>query len=188
VLLGANNERIRAFGHDQLSVYGIGRELDRGQWRAVIRQLTSLGYLESPAEARGGLCFGAEALVRPLLRGESNLELALPAPQKERRARTAAGRSAGTAAGWSGKGGADGSGFEDAEVDGALLTALKNWRREQARQQGVPPYVVFHDRTLVELAARRPADLDALAGIGGIGAAKLERYGTALLMVLAEAG
>ncbi|MFM7653555.1 MAG: DNA helicase RecQ, partial [Vulcanococcus sp.] len=123
VLLGANNERIRSFGHDQLSVYGIGRELDRGQWRAVIRQLTSLGYLESPAEVRGGLCFGAEALVRPLLRGESSLELALPAPQKERRARKAADRSAGAADGWSGKGGAGGSGFEDAEVDGELLTA-----------------------------------------------------------------
>ncbi|MFM2159127.1 MAG: ATP-dependent helicase RecQ, partial [Cyanobacteriota bacterium] len=73
-------------------------------------------------------------------------------------------------------------------VDADLLSALKGWRREQARQQGVPPYVVFHDRTLVELAARRPADLEALGGIGGIGAAKLERYGEALLAVLAEAG
>ena len=174
VLLGANSERIRALGHDQLSVYGIGRELDRGQWRAVLRQLGSLGYLQAPAESRGGLCFGDEALVRPLLRGETSLELALPPPQKERRA--AGGPIRGEDA------------IDPDSVDGALLTALKSWRREQAREQGVPPYVVFHDRTLVELAARRPADLNALGGIGGIGAAKLDRYGEALLAVLAEAG
>jgi ATP-dependent DNA helicase RecQ len=174
VLLGANSERIRALGHDQLSVYGIGRELDRGQWRAVLRQLGSLGYLQAPAESRGGLCFGDEALVRPLLRGETSLELALPPPQKERRA--TGGPIRGDDA------------IDPDSVDGALLTALKSWRREQAREQGVPPYVVFHDRTLVELAARRPADLSALGGIGGIGAAKLDRYGEALLAVLAEAG
>ena len=174
VLLGANSERIRALGHDQLSVYGIGRELDRGQWRAVLRQLGSLGYLQAPAESRGGLCFGDEALVRPLLRGETSLELALPPPQKERRA--VGGPIRGEDA------------IDPDSVDGALLTALKSWRREQAREQGVPPYVVFHDRTLVELAARRPADLSALGGIGGIGAAKLDRYGEALLAVLAEAG
>ena len=174
VLLGANSERIRALGHDQLSVYGIGRELDRGQWRAVLRQLGSLGYLQAPAESRGGLCFGDEALVRPLLRGETSLELALPPPQKERRA--AGGPIRGEDA------------IDPDSVDGALLTALKSWRREQAREQGVPPYVVFHDRTLVELAARRPADLSALGGIGGIGAAKLDRYGEALLAVLADAG
>ena len=171
VLLGANSERIRALGHDQLSVYGIGGELDRGQWRAVLRQLTSLGYLQAPAESRGGLCFGDEALVRPLLRGETSLELALPPPQKERRSGSAAGASQAIAAD---------------SVDGVLLNALKNWRREQARQQGVPPYVVFHDRTLVELAARRPADMEELSGVGGIGAAKLDRYGEELLAVLAS--
>ena len=177
VLLGANSERIRALSHDQLSVYGIGRELDRSQWRALLRQLTSLGYLQSPAEARGGLCFGAEDLVRPLLRAETRLELALPPPQKQRRPRGAA--SSGTGAGTADLIAPD-------SVDDALLTALKNWRREQARQQGVPPYVVFHDRTLVELAACRPSDLEALSGVGGIGAAKLERYGEALLAVLQE--
>jgi ATP-dependent DNA helicase RecQ len=155
-------------------VYGIGRELDRGQWRALLRQLTSLGYLQAPAEARGGLCFGPDELVRPLLRAETRLELALPPPQKERRS---SGARSGGSAGSSAPLGAD-------AVDDDLLTALKTWRREQARQQGVPPYVVFHDRTLVELAARRPADLEALSGVAGIGAAKLERYGEALLAVL----
>jgi ATP-dependent DNA helicase RecQ len=69
-------------------------------------------------------------------------------------------------------------------VDASLLAALKAWRLEQARLQGVPPYVVFHDRTLMELAARRPCDPDELATVGGIGAAKLERYGEQLLGVL----
>jgi ATP-dependent DNA helicase RecQ len=73
-------------------------------------------------------------------------------------------------------------------VDESLLTALKEWRRQQASQQGVPPYVVFHDRTLVELAARRPTDLDGLGGIGGIGAAKLDRYGEGLLALLGSVG
>jgi ATP-dependent DNA helicase RecQ len=181
VLLGANTERIRSLGHDQLSVYGIGRELDRGQWRAVLRQLTSLGYLESPAAARGGLCFGAQDLVRPLLRGEIQLELTLPPEQKEQRNR---GAALGSAPSRAPRAGADL--IDPDSVDAALLDALKGWRREQARQQGVPPYVVFHDRTLVELAARRPADLEALGGIGGIGAAKLERYGAALLAVLTQ--
>ena len=181
VLLGANTERIRSLGHDQLSVYGIGRELDRGQWRAVLRQLTSLGYLEAPTTARGGLCFGAQDLVRPLLRGEIQLELTLPPEQKEQRSR---GGALGSGAARAPRGVADL--IDPDSVDAALLDALKSWRREQARQQGVPPYVVFHDRTLVELAARRPADFAALGGISGIGAAKLERYGAALLAVLAQ--
>ena len=165
-------------------MYGIGRELDRGQWRAVIRQLTSLGYLESPSESRGGLCFGAETLVRPLLRGEASLELALPPPQKEQRARRAGGRADAGSGAWGARTGSAAAGLEEADVDSELLAALKTWRREQARAQGVPPYVVFHDRTLMELAARRPSQLDDLACIGGIGAAKLERYGEALLAVL----
>jgi ATP-dependent DNA helicase RecQ len=73
----------------------------------------------------------------------------------------------------------------DAGIDAELVAALKAWRLSQAREQGVPPYVVFHDRTLLELASRRPASLAALAEVGGIGAAKLERYGEALLTLLA---
>ncbi|WP_415399866.1 DNA helicase RecQ [Synechococcus sp. W4D4] len=165
VLLGANTERIRSLGHQQLSVYGIGKELDRGQWRALLRQLVSLGALHSPEDAKGGLCFGPPELVQPLLRGERELNLVLPPPAKEQRRRSIT---------------------SDAAVaeDDPLLAALKSWRREQAREQGVPPYVVFHDRTLVELAALRPGSLSELAGVSGIGNAKQERYGAALLEVL----
>jgi ATP-dependent DNA helicase RecQ len=180
VLLGGSGERIRQLGHDQLSVHGIGRELDRGQWRSLVRQLSALGYLEPVPGGKGGLQLGREALVRPLLRGEASLELPLPPPGREQR--RAGERAHG---GGGGTGGLQRSqAFSDVDVDEELVAALKGWRREQARQQGVPPYVVFHDRTLLELAARRPASLDDLAGIGGIGAAKLERYGASLLAVL----
>ena len=168
VLLGASTEKIRQLGHDQLTVYGIGRELDRGQWRALVRQLLSREVLQAPAEAKGGLCFGAEELVRPLLRGEQRLDLALPAPRRESKRSVAEPANLPV----------------DGEVDVALLARLKEWRREQARLQGVPPYVVFHDRTLVEVAACHPRDLDALAQLSGIGAAKLERYGEAVLAVV----
>ncbi|MGL6135064.1 MAG: DNA helicase RecQ, partial [Prochlorococcaceae cyanobacterium] len=141
VLLGGSGEKIRQLGHDQLSVHGIGRDLDRSQWRTLVRQLTGLGYLQPVPDGRGGLQFGPDALVRPLLRGESRLELPQPPPQKERR-RAGRGGAAGAAdlrEGGSGVG----------SVDEGVVAALKSWRREQAQQQGVPPYVVFHDRTLL---------------------------------------
>ena len=172
VLLGGNTERIRSFNHNQLSVYGIGKELDRGQWRALLRQLVSLGALVSPAEAKGGLCFGPSELVQPLLKGEQELALVLPPPAKEQRRRGAAA--------------SDGAAAAVSEGD-PVLVALKAWRREQAREQGVPPYVVFHDRTLIELAVARPGNQAELSGISGVGSAKLERYGAALLEVLAAA-
>ena len=102
--------------------------------------------------------------------------LPLPPPQKERRR---SGSPAQTTTATTALGGS--------RVDDALVEALKAWRREQARQQGVPPYVVFHDRTLIELAARQPGDLNALAQVSGIGSAKLERYGEAVLAVIGTA-
>jgi ATP-dependent DNA helicase RecQ len=106
------------------------------------------------------------------LKGEQELELVLPPPAKEQRRRGASSRLVTDVA---------------VAADDPLLTALKTWRRDQARDQGVPPYVVFHDRTLVELAVMRPGSLSELGGVSGIGSAKLERYGAALLEVL-EAG
>jgi ATP-dependent DNA helicase RecQ len=172
VLLGGDTARIRELGHQQLSVYGIGKELDRGQWKALFRQLVARGYLVSDSEARGGLRFGEEPLVRPLLRGEVSLALRLPPPGKERR-RAAPGERQPSAAG-----------TELGEAGQRRFEALRSWRLEQAREQGVPPYVVFHDRTLLEIAARRPSDLAALSQVGGVGAAKLERYGQAVLQLL----
>ena len=175
VLLGANTSRIRELSHDQLSVYGIGKELDRGQWRSLFRQLTSLGYLESDPQGKGGLRFGPEALVKPLLRGETTLELPWTAPARDRRGAGSAARAAAR------------NPVELSAADEVVLQRLKLWRREQASSQGVPPYVVFHDRTLAELASRKPVDLEELARVSGVGSAKLQRYGEALLQVLADA-
>jgi ATP-dependent DNA helicase RecQ len=174
VLLGSSSEKIRQLGHDRLSVHGIGRELDRQQWRSLVRQLTALGFLEPVPGGKGGLGFGRQELVRPLLRGETSLELALPPAARERR------RGGGHSA-------TDPRTMPaDADIDTELVASLRAWRLAQAREQGVPPYVVFHDRTLLELAARRPVNLAELAEVGGIGAAKLERYGEALLSLLAK--
>jgi ATP-dependent DNA helicase RecQ len=182
VLLGGDTARIRELGHQQLSVYGIGKELDRGQWRSLFRQLTSQGYLVSDEESHGGLRLGEADRVKPLLRGETALALRLAPPAKERRRGGAAGGS-GSGSG-SGSGGATGPGGLPENVDASLLAALKAWRLQQARDQAVPPYVVFHDRTLMEIAAWLPADLEALSLVSGVGAAKLERYGQAVLQVL----
>jgi ATP-dependent DNA helicase RecQ len=182
VLLGGDTARIRELGHQQLSVYGIGKELDRGQWRSLFRQLTSQGYLVSDEASHGGLRLGESDRVKPLLRGEASLALRLAPPAKERRRGGAAGGS-GSGSG-SGIGGAPGPGALPENVDASLLAALKAWRLQQARDQAVPPYVVFHDRTLLEIAARLPADLEALSKVSGVGAAKLERYGQAVLQVL----
>jgi ATP-dependent DNA helicase RecQ len=181
VLLGGDTARIRELGHQQLSVYGIGKELDRGQWRSLFRQLTSQGYLMSDEASHGGLRLGESDRVKPLLRGETSLALRLAPPAKERRRGGAAGGSG------SGSGGAPGPGAPPENVDASLLAALKAWRLQQARDQAVPPYVVFHDRTLLEIAARLPADLEALSQVSGVGAAKLERYGQAVLQVLQDA-
>lgn len=172
VLLGADTARIRELGHGSLSVYGIGKELDRGQWRALFRQLVARGYLVSDSEARGGLRFGEETLVRPLLRGEVGLALRLPPPAKERR-RAAPGERQ-----------ASGAGVELGGPGQRRFEALRSWRLQQAREQGVPPYVVFHDRTLIEIAAREPLSLEALGSVAGVGQAKLDRYGEAVLAVL----
>jgi ATP-dependent DNA helicase RecQ len=169
VLLGADTARVRSLGHQDLSVYGIGKELDREQWRTLMRQLTSEGWLEPVPDGRGGLRWGEETRVRSLLRGELTLELPATPARQERQVRKPAIAAAAGA---------------EAEAEPELVAALKTWRREQAREQGVPPYVVFHDRTLVELAARRPAQLNDLAQVSGIGAAKLERYGEAVLAVI----
>ncbi|MBD2549814.1 DNA helicase RecQ [Microcystis elabens FACHB-917] len=185
VLLGGDTARIRELGHRELSVYGIGRELDRGQWRSLFRQLTALGLLVSDPDGHGGLRFGPEELVKPLLRGERSVALRLPPPAREgRRARAAEARTAQGGTSPTGAAAARAPGGLLNEADERLFQALREWRREQARSQGVPPYVVFHDRTLMEIAAAWPASLEELAGIGGVGRAKLERYGEAVLGVI----
>jgi ATP-dependent DNA helicase RecQ len=151
-------------GHDRLPTFGVGRELDDRQWKGVFRQLYALGLLWADP-ARGGALRAAEA-ARPVLKGEARLELREDAlkPVKSKGPQPRA---------------------LVAEADEPLFAALKAKRRELAEAQKVPAYVVFPDRVLIEIAARRPRTLDAMAEIGGVGAAKLQRYGRAFLEVIA---
>jgi ATP-dependent DNA helicase RecQ len=162
VLRGKATERVAQWDHDKLAVFGIGAELDEPTWRNVFRQLVALGYAR-PDHASFGALRLTEAS-RPVLKGEQSVEMrrAVPRKSKALRQRRAVPDS----------------------VDSALFDRLKAWRMEQARQQAVPPYVVFHDATLSAIAAAQPRDLDGLSTIPGIGAKKLERYGPTLLELL----
>ncbi len=169
VLRGRDTERVRRWGHQSLSVFGIGAGLDEAAWRGVFRQLVALG-LARPDHGRHGALQLAESS-RPVLKGEQRVALRHAARRHDARQR---GRP----------------GFTQASLTGAagdLLLRLKAWRAEQARAQALPAYVIFHDSTLAAIAAAAPRDLDALAGLPGIGARKLERYGEELLRIVGEA-
>ncbi len=171
VLRGADTAKVRQFGHQALSTYGVGTELDARQWRSVFRQLAAAGLLEADIEGHGALRLTAASAA--VLKGERRLALrAEPTTPARRRRRDPGPVSAGSAP-------------VDLPPDAALrFEALRSWRAEVARAQNVPAYVIFHDRTLREIAMEQPRDIDALAGIPGVGAAKLERYGQALLELL----
>jgi ATP-dependent DNA helicase RecQ len=168
VLRGQLTERVRQFGHDKLKTFGVGAEFDKRQWQSVFRQLVALGHLDVDVEGHGGLHLSETAPA--VLRGD--VPVALRGDEVEtrrsRRARLAVEMdSASTPA------------------DDALWQALRARRLELARAQGVPPYVIFHDATLLEMVRQRPRDLAALGLIPGVGRSKLERYGETFLAVIA---
>ena len=168
VLRGKDDDRIRRFRHDRLSTFGIGADLDAQQWRSVVRQLVARGLLSVDVEKYGSLKLTAAA--RPVLRGEATVELRRDAilqgkPRRSREARERAQPVLG------------------AESQ-TLFDALRAHRRVLAGEQGVPPYVIFHDASLVEMAERRPRSLDEFAAIPGVGATKLERYGDTFIEVI----
>ncbi len=163
VLRGKHNERVERLRHDALGVFGVGADLDEADWRGVFRQLVALGFVRVDHEAHGALRLTEAS--RAVLRGERAVQLRRVVARAARRARRTAGSV-------------------PAPADAGLLQTLKAWRRDEARSQGVPAYVILHDSTLAEIARTRPRDLEALAGLGGIGARKLERYGDALLRLI----
>lgn len=162
VLRGRATERTAQWGHEQLNVFGIGADLDEPAWRNVFRQLVALGYAEPDHDAFGALKLTDAS--RPVLKGEQSVEMRHLQPRKGKVTKVRSAAVAGLST-----------------ADAGLLDQLKAWRLEQAREQSVPAYVILHDRTLAEIAASRPENMDALATISGIGAKKLERYGAALL-------
>ncbi len=171
VLLGKATPKVEQFRHQQLSTFGIGKELAQAQWSSVYRQLVAAGLLNVEMEAYGGLKLTETA--RPVLRGEQAVWLRRDAaPAKRKTSKVERGSRLREA-------------FAGANED-PLWLALKAKRMELAREQGVPPYVIFHDSTLLEILDQRPANLVELSGISGVGQAKLTRYGEAFLRVIKE--
>ncbi len=163
VLRGANNQRIQSLGHDRLSTYGIGRDLSSDMWGSVIRQLVHLGYLEQDMASYSVLKLSSSA--RSLLRGEERLVLARP------RHKAVTGKKVTRTKG-------------ETACDQGLFQALRGLRKRLADEGGVPPFVVFSDATLTEMAAARPLDAEGLLAVNGVGVHKLGRYGDNFLELL----
>ena len=174
VLRGEKTEPVLRHRHDQLSTFGVGVDRSVQYWRGLIRQLVAIRALDVDTAGHGGL-FLVQEEARPILRGEVRVMLRQDAPRKPAakpdRRRVIPDASA--------------AGPETA----GLFEALRTWRAAEARSQSVPPYVIFHDTVLRDIAAVRPSDLGELGQIKGVGASKLDRYGDAVLEVVrAEVG
>jgi ATP-dependent DNA helicase RecQ len=164
-LTGKATDRIVALGHDRLSTFGIGADRKPAEWRAVIRQLVASGFLDIDFAGFGGLSVSGRG--RRLLRGEEAVRL-----------RTDSLRRAG------GRVRKVRKETEVSAADDGLLQRLKELRLELARERNVPPYVIFHDATLVELASRRPVTREAFAEVHGVGARKLEHFADPFLATI----
>ncbi|WP_370299290.1 DNA helicase RecQ [Abyssibacter sp.] len=165
-LLGKRDERASRFGHDQLSTFGIGQELTADRWRRLFRQLIARGHLDVDVGGFGGLHLTKSA--RGLLKGEQSIRVRRKAAAPAGSSRRARAPQASLAPG-----------------DEALFERLRAWRKDEADEQGVPAYVVFHDATLRDIAREKPADDASLAAISGVSAKRLERYGAAILELIA---
>ncbi|WP_439122025.1 DNA helicase RecQ [Marivita sp.] len=164
ILLGTKTEKILQRNHDNLPTFGVGKDLKRGEWQAVFRQMMGHDLMRPDAERHGALVMTEAA--RPILRGEATISLRRDsieaASERRPHVRTLV-----------------------SDEDAPLLSALKAKRRALAEEQSVPAYVIFPDKTLIEMAETRPRTLDDIARINGVGAKKLERYGRAFLEVIA---
>ncbi len=170
VLRGKSTPRVRDYGHERLSTFGIGAQLEEVQWRAVVRQLVMQRLLQVDHDQFNVLKLLPAS--REVLKGERQLILRRSAAKAPRRARAGA------------PGSGQGRAKESAMLAGArlpLYEALREWRRVTAREHNVPAYTVFHDTTLAEIARRLPQSAAQLRGVAGVGEAKLARYGVALL-------
>ncbi|MEM1375103.1 MAG: DNA helicase RecQ [Pseudomonadota bacterium] len=163
ILLGIRTQKVTERGHDGLPTFGVGTEWTKPQWQAIFRQMMGHDLIRPDPERYGALRMTQAA--RPILRGEETIDLrfdTIKAAKGRPEARSLVSDEA-----------------------APLLSALKGKRRELAEAQKVPAYVIFNDRTLIEMAEQRPQSLDSMAGINGVGAKKLEKYGRAFLSVIA---
>ena len=170
VLRGNASEKIRQWGHDKVSTFGIGADRSVAEWHAIFRQLIAHGLLMIDHGGHARCCWASR---RAVLRGETTITLRRQASKPARGGSALASRGSRT--------------DHTAGMDEDALAnweALRKWRTATAREHGVPAYVIFHDATLAEIARSAPATLDELAEVPGIGAAKLERYGEEILETL----
>ncbi len=165
VLLGKATDKVAQHGHDRLSTFGLGRALPADRWRSVIRQCAVRGLLRADVERYGALALTDAS--RPLLRGETTLWLREDPAASVQRTRRPVSRAA---------------------PESPLWDALRACRKRLADAHGVPPYVIFHDATLIAMATTRPASPADLLNLPGVGRSKLDRYGDAFLEVLRSAG
>ena len=170
VLRGKQTAKISQYRHDALSTYGIGAHYSDKQWRSIIRQLMVQGLLRNEVEQYGALTLTEKS--RPLLRSEITLFLRKDVFEKNTEVKTR--KTAKTNSNVS-------------ETDRQLWEALRACRKQLADKQGVPPYVIFHDATLMEMMEYRPATTRELLNINGVGETKLERYGDAFLSIINNA-
>lgn len=168
ILLGKSNARVESFGHDKISTFGIGGEHNKNDWQSVFRQLVAQNLLSTDISGHGGLCITPQG--QAFLENREELWLRKPAAPARKTARQAASKPAAVAP----------------VGDPSLFEALKARRAELARAQNVPPYVIFHDKALVEMANRKPCSSEALLLISGVGETKLQRYGQHFLEVISQ--
>ncbi|MFF8317098.1 DNA helicase RecQ [Streptomyces bobili] len=176
ILMGKRSAKVIQFDHDQLSVFGIGDDLSEGEWRGIVRQLLAQGLLAVEGD------YGTLVLTDSsgeVLRREREVPLRKE-PKKPVTAKTSGSSS--------GKGRAKAAAVELPEALLPAFEALRAWRAEQAREQGVPAYVIFHDATLREIATEWPTSVRQLGGISGVGEKKLATYGEGVIGVLASLG
>jgi ATP-dependent DNA helicase RecQ len=166
VLRGSKSERIQSLKHDRLSTYGLGREQPKEFWAAILHHLVHHGYLFQDVANYSVLKLTDAA--RPLLRGEQQLTMAKP------RVRVVSAKKKGS------------RNLADLAYNEELFEKLRGLRKELADAAGVPPFVVFGDKSLIEMAAYLPGDEVTFLNISGVGARKLERYGPAFLKIIAE--
>ncbi|MDF1726859.1 MAG: DNA helicase RecQ [Sulfitobacter sp.] len=164
ILLGTETDKVRARGHTSLPTFGVGGEYDRRQWQAIFRQMMGHDLIRPDPDRHGALRMTDAA--RPILRGEAEITLRRDSIKGAGSQRRPAVKEM------------------VSEEDAPLLSALKAKRRALAETASVPAYIIFNDRTLIEMAEKRPADLDEMARIGGVGAKKLDTYGLAFLEVI----
>jgi ATP-dependent DNA helicase RecQ len=170
VLLGKETNKVKEFQHNRVSTFGIGKELSQGEWNSVYRQLVAAGYLNADIALYGGLQL-VDDMALPILRGEKEIWLRRDAGKtKSQIAKGTSPKKSNLEVASSG--------------EEKLFNALKAQRTELAREQGVPPYVIFHDSTLLEMMKQTPTTLAQFERLNGVGQAKLEKYGRQFIQVI----